>query len=1199
MRHHTPVILMAVVGLSLGVAFADHRGEKTNNAMAKDSLPTATDMSLDGGDWHMGSFKFGEGVKAGAETENFDDKAFSQVSVPGDTQLQAGFTGPASYEESNDLMRVNAREWWYRKHFRATRPRPGMVTKLIFDGADYFATVWLNGELLGTHEGTYVGFSFDVSKRLHFGADNVLSVLITHPWNPKGRSFLEYLNGTFSLAFPGWDMSLKNMPYFMGSEWDELPAFGNAAFDMGIWRSVHLRTESQLSLSDLHVYTKTIDADGSALLHVSATVENDATEAHDATISLTLKPDNFDGEAQELPEQKVNVASHENATVEEDVRVKNAQLWWSWDRGPQHLYMLKAEIGARDRLPGSARTVTFGIRTIRRDAGMAYWLNGKRLFIRGSWFPIENYYRSTPTQEDYERDLRLYRDTNFNMVVNYSVIEKPEFYDLCDRLGLLVVTQLPFSQMGGYQLLDRDNVRRTAFLEQARIQVSEMITELRNHPSMIEWAPLAEAHSKEDGKWNGGQVDQEGYDEFVSEIRNIVNQLAPDAVFHPSLCDLGEEHFWWAGQWWENELYQKQFDSAADFISEYGTLSTDNIDTMRTYMSPKEIWDKGFDPDLRWFDLPIDPRAWSYWTDVLNTGLYSILYRTHNFVDKNPQSAAELARDTQIYQAFLIKYSAEAYRRKKYDPVAGIRQWAFKDVAPGTRCTILDYNSEPKVSYWYMKRAQSLVQISFAYKDALESQLAGRQWSVPVWLVNDMRREIRGTIHTELLALNGKSVASSDFAVYVPADGKEKVGIFSLVLPKESGVYMLRATLQSTGEQIEGAKDTAFIKVVPPEFAAPHRVLLIAQRKWADPIAKILGSLGLSVDIYDENSLEAVERNLYDGATIHAKYDVIWLGTFTNFAKFVPEATTSALRDAVKAGTGFIHTGGVGSFHGGEGHAALLGATDLAAGLPVELSPYYDLQVGPHPPDDLDLTLGLDAPDELKSDRHWIRQIDAAITKNGYAPESLTLLQHYGLPAFNDVTALPSAAVQLTIAHHPLLVTGKYDSGKTVVFTGFTPTADEFTSLPIDEYLLKEPPLRAYFSLFADLLADAMPGIDLGRRGILAQHQKPLYEMLKEQPETKLEVAEAQVPVLKGVEGRWRVTVTNVGGYAHLVNLHVNWNGNGEKPFLTEESDNDFELLPKESKQIDVTWRSSAVDHHVAGTLTVTAANAPETHINF
>ena len=296
-----------------------------------------------------------------------------------------------------------------------------MLSRIVFDGSDYFTTAWLNGHLLGTHEGTYVGFSFDVTALVNYGGDNVLSVLVTHPWAPKDRAVDEYMDGDFSMAL---GTPLTGLPYHIGINWDGLPDQGNAAIPMGIWRSVHLKRVGSVTIDDVHVVTRSIEKDGSALLHIEATVGNATGEEQTRKIELSLTPDNFAGAKQEIPALTIRAVPGET-TAEEDVRVPNAKLWWSWDKGSQNLYDLKAGFEPAAGLPGDERTVRFGIRTVTRDADMAYHVNGQKLFIKASWFPIENFYRSTPTHEDYERDLRLFRNANYNLLVNFTVVEKP------------------------------------------------------------------------------------------------------------------------------------------------------------------------------------------------------------------------------------------------------------------------------------------------------------------------------------------------------------------------------------------------------------------------------------------------------------------------------------------------------------------------------------------------------------------------------------------------------------------------------------------------------------------------------------------------------------------------------------------------------------------------------------------------------
>ncbi len=1169
----------AVLWVGLGAAADGQQGARGKGEAVRPVA--AVEVLLDGGDWRMGSFEFGAGVKAGAALERFDDSGFRTVTVPGDTQLQAGYTGEERFNESKELIGVNGREWWYRKHFKTGAKAEGAVSRLVFDGSDYFTTVWMNGQLLGTHEGTYTAFSFDVTEVLRYGGDNAIAVLVTHPVAPKGGSLLEYLDGNLGGEADPGGMKLKNAPYYIDIHWDALPAQGNATFVMGIWRSVHLRTESTVAIGDLHVETESIAADGSATLRVGVMLRNTEQETRTRTVRLELKPENFNGAAVELPALVVKAAPGETA-AEAEVRVPNARLWWSWDKGAQNLYSLEAEIAAGNGEWGERRSVVFGIRTITRDADMAYRLNGRKMFVKASWFPIADFYRSTPTAESYERDLRLFRDGNFNLLVNFTVVEKPDFYDLCDRLGILVVVELPFPQYGPQSVMDQGNPMREPFLKQAGLQVREIVTALRNHPSVVEWAPLAEAHEKAGG-WSNG-VDQQGYDTFMAEMKAIVSELAPGSIFHPSLCDLGEQHFWYAAAGMTGQAgdYQEFFDAKTGFVSEYGGISMSSYENLGKYLAPAQQWDeKASGP--RWFNLPIDTEAYAYLTSYETSGLYSMLYRTEHFVDRNPKSLAELVSDTQLYQGFVLRYAAEAFRRGKYDPINGIRSWDFVELNPGFRFGIVDYDRVPKTAYWYMKRAQAPVALSFAYKDALESETAGSGWSAPVWVINDLDREIRGTVHAELLSLSGEKVAGDDFPVTIGADGKGVAGEFALTLPRTPGVYVLRATMDGGAEQ--AAEEMSFIKVVPAAFTGEHRVLLIAQQKFAGPIGTMLRGMGLNVDVYDENSLAAMGRELADGAAVRAKYDAIWLGSFEALAKVLPGATAQALDEAVKAGTGFIHTGGEGSFHGGLGRAALVEATALNAVLPVEIQGRGDLIYGTHGMDD-----GLQTENAI----HEIGESGATVS-----PEGLDLLRHYGLVGFNKVTARPGARTELSIAGEPLLVTGKYGAGKTVAFTGFTPASDDYSALPIDEYLIAEPRGRAYFVLFADMLAAVLPGEHERTAELLRTHEKPLFQTLKEQPETEVAVTEAGPVAVDGAVARCRVRLENRGGYAHLVHMRVEWAEDGTRPYLSELSDNDFELMPHESREMELEWRSSHAGRAAKGILIVKAANSAETWLAF
>ncbi len=545
------------------------------------------DSLLSGADWRLGSFAMDEGESRSPFAANFDDHAFRTVAVPGEVQLQIGLKGMDRYYQSRELSLVNKREWWYRKHFVAPPGYAGKLNRLVFDGVDYFTTVWLNGDKLGSHEGAYVSFSFDVSSKLKYGSDNVLVLKVTAPWVPRERGYLEYLKGEWTMSDPSNVMRFPFPPFVLGPYWDGIPAAGNAVFPMGLWRDVHLLTSGSLVISDAFVYTTSLNNDGSATLDISGAIRNYSGETHKAEVKLQISPDNFKAETIDLPPQTVSAKPGES-TFEIETVLRDPRLWWTWDTGEQNLYRLTVAIASVDSAGEDHRDTVFGIRTISRKDDMSYWLNGKRVFLKGAWYPIADYYGSLPTRTTYRKDLELYRAANLNHLVAFTTVEKPDFYDLCDRLGILDFFEYPFSQFGPEEVLDYSNPRRAEFVRESLSQLRQITITLRNHPSIIEWAPFAEAHEK-GGKWGVLDLDLEkyGYGEYSDTIGKMVAELDPGTLYQPSFCDLGEQHFWMANSGMGTEGgYNEHFDASTSFVSEYGSIAMPALETLQKDADP-------------------------------------------------------------------------------------------------------------------------------------------------------------------------------------------------------------------------------------------------------------------------------------------------------------------------------------------------------------------------------------------------------------------------------------------------------------------------------------------------------------------------------------------------------------------------------------------------------------------------------------
>jgi beta-mannosidase len=1164
---------------------------------AESGAPPATGVTLlSDSDWELGSFPFGEGERLGAFRPEYDASGFRPVAVPGEVQLQIGLKGMDLYYQSEQLTLVNEREWWYRKSFTVPDHSAGKTVRLVFDGVDYFSTVWLNGEKLGDHEGAYVSFDYDITSKIKRDGPNQLTVKVTCPWLPKGRGFLEYMKGELAEVVPGTVTEFPTSPFVLGPTWDGLPAGGNAAFPMGLFRDVKLVVSGPIVVSDLAVATKSLNPDGSATLRVSGSIRNHGQKEFPATLTLRIEPDNFVNEPLTLPAGALEVAPGET-TFEHEVNIAQPQLWWTWDTGAQNLYKATATISTEGAPAAESREVVFGIRTIERHADMSYWLNGRRIYLKGAWYPISDVFGSKPTRETYETDLELFRAANLNHLVNFTVVEKHDFYDLCDRLGILNFFEFPFIQFGPMAVLSRTNPRRETYITQALSQVRQIIINHRSHPSIVVWAPFAEAQIKGKGWGAGGHdFEQYGYQEFADKIGEMVAELAPGTIFHPSFCDAGEQHYWMgtAGPW-RATPYQEQFQANTGFVSEYGSIAMPALESLQQMLTPDEMWSEKNPGSSRWYGLPIDVAAYSYQTSFDYVGLAGMLDRLRRFVDTDIKSAAELVEGSQLYQAFLFQYSTEVYRRRKYDSINGTRIWAYMEPTPGIRFGFVDYYRTPKMGYYFLKRAQAPFAVSFSYEDALESQVAGKRLSVPVWLVNDHARKVPYDLHCEIVDLKGQVVWSRDFPGEIAADSAGQSGLVEWETPETPGIYVLQAHVRERGGPLEAASRT-FVKVAPRLFSEPVRMLLIGQREYCRPISLIARELGIGVDVIDESSIGELAA-LGDPDELRKRYDLVWLGSFDSFWKLLDTRSAEGLKEAIRGGLGFIHSGGEGSFHGGSIRASLLNFTPLAEVLPVRLLERDDLFLGEPPIAAYD-TLMTPSP---------VRNIRLA---SGAPKEwEISGWNEAGFPGFNRVQLKEGATQVATIEDHPLVVTGQFGKGRTVAFTGFTPGWKErrspwdrkmISSHQLDQELSTEPQFRTFFALGMRIIAAA-----LGRRPespfdqILEAHRKPLFETLQNQPAAELSLPKSVEFTADAGKAKGVIQIQNGSNYARLLRVRAEWDvAQHGAPYLVMYDDNYFDLLPSETRNLSIEMRlPSSARGRVTGRLIVEGSNLDRTEI--
>ena len=909
-------------------------------------------------------------------------------------------------------------------------------------------------------------------------------------------------------------------------------------------------------------------------------------------MEFKIEPENFRGESLTLPRKSLRIRPGTNSFGAEAI-LKNPQLWWTWDSGAQNLYKLTTTVVASAGQGKDSRERVFGVRTISRRDDMSYWLNGKRLFLKGAWYPEADYFGSKPTRETYEKDLELFKAANLNHLVAFCYVEKPDFYDLCDRLGVLIFFEFPFQQFGPVEVLAPTNPRRDIFVKESLSQLRKIIIQLRNHPSIIVWAAFAEAHEK-GGKWGFGPHDfvQFGYGAYSDQVGKLVAELSPGTIYHPSLCDLGEQHFWEsnAGMGTAGN-YTEHFNANTGFVSEYGSEAMPSIETLQKVLPPEDLWSDRNSRLPRWFNLPINISAYAYLASFEYDAMASIFDRVNQFVDRHIKSPKELVDDSQLYQAFIYKYATEAYRRKKYNAINGTRIWCYGDVYPGIQWCFLDYFRVPKLGYYYLKNAQERLAVNFAYEEALESQVSGKPLKIPVWVINDYPRPIPIAVHYEIRTLKGETVLKNDFQTKMNSDESKEIGVVDWTTPEQPGIYVLQGTASELGGKL-AATNSVHIKVTPKLFSRKLSLLVIGQRKYSRPISNMVQAMGVNADVIEEINIHELQR-LRDTGEIREKYDVVWLTSFDSAWKFLDDSMVQGLKQAIHQGVGFIHTGGPGSFHGGFGMGACLEFTGLGDVLPVTLQSRNDLVLGP-------LERKTSGIPQKFSPLKDIQISDSLGQAWGDAG-----LKEHGLPGFNEVRLKTGSNQVLTISGSPLLVIGQYGEGRTVAFSGFTPeyaerraswdSKIEFLYL-IDQEFINNPVSKAYFVLFMQMLVAAtgqQPATPY--KELLLARDKPLFEILQDSPPGTLRTVKILEAKAEGLKATLSLDITNGPQYARLVRIRAEWEGPEDQvPYLVRYSDNYFDLLPGENKRVIVVLTlPPQAGKLVKGRLSIEGSNVP------
>ncbi|GHT34328.1 hypothetical protein FACS189434_10310 [Bacteroidia bacterium] len=432
-------------------------------------------LLLTGGNWRVQRTNFVTANGEQLSQAGYNDENWIVATVPGTvltSYLNNGAIPDPNYGDQQ-LQISDAfftADFWYRNSFKIPETYTGKNIFLNFDGINWKADIYVNGNYLGRIDGAFIRGKFDITEYVSVGGTAYLAVLIHRNDTPGAVT----LQSRATAGYNGGALGADNPTIHASVGWDWLPTIRGR--NIGIQDEVFLSAAGAVSIENPFVKADLALPDTtSARLTLIVDLKNNTDQAVSGKLSITLMPTNL--APVDLP---VSLAAGETKTLTiNDIFVLNSpQLWYPNGYGEQFLYDLNVSFEINEDI-SDTKTTKFGIReitTTTTGGTLTVNVNGKRIFLRGgNWGLSESMLRFG--EKDYDNCVKLHKDMNFTMIRNWvGMTDSDYFYQACDKYGILVWDDFWLANPG-----DGPNPNDEAmFMENAR----DKIRRVRNHPSV-------------------------------------------------------------------------------------------------------------------------------------------------------------------------------------------------------------------------------------------------------------------------------------------------------------------------------------------------------------------------------------------------------------------------------------------------------------------------------------------------------------------------------------------------------------------------------------------------------------------------------------------------------------------------------------------------------------------------------------------
>ena len=701
---------------------------------------------------------------------------------------------------------------WYRCTVEVTPALLACPRRWIcFRGVDYRASVWINGVHLGAHEGFFAPFSFDATEALRPGPNTILVRVENDGVGNGGPAHNPPGEKIYAATGPGWDEA--------GSGWHHCPP------GMGIYQPLWLEGRAETWIED--VWVRPLPERGIAEAWVELT--GSATAWRKPRLELAVHGLNLPGTpfpARELPVPWETWRGTNLFRFELPLPKHRC-----WEPDAPWLYRLQVRLLDADGSATDMRTRAFGMRSFVIDETSEpkgrILLNGREIRMRGA--NTMGHEQQCVMRGDFDQlrdDILIAKAANLNFLRLTQRPVQSEVYEMCDRLGMMVQSDLPL-----FGVLPRVQAA------EALRQVREMMRLVRGHPSNVVVSWINEPFP---GAWGiklSRGLTRPELEHWFNAAASLARIDHPDVAikpidgdYDPPTVGLPDGHAY--PMWYNGHGIDAGRMHAGHWMpfkpgwnvgcGEYGAEGLDFSDLMRRRYPA--AW------------LPTSQGDEAVWSPAricqAQTGTFQYM-----FFDR-PDTLDAWVAASQAYQAWATRLMSEALRRNPRIVSTAIH--LLIDAWPaGWMKTVVDCERRPKPAFFALREAFAPVRPLL--RSDRRTWWAGERLEAEVWLCNDLATEVRGELRWRVECA-GRVLAGGSTRTRLGACSVAALGHVACVLPQVAARQRVRLALALVDDRGRTVEEHELDAEVWPRDEHRGNALIVGRRGGAaDTLARELG----------------------------------------------------------------------------------------------------------------------------------------------------------------------------------------------------------------------------------------------------------------------------------------------------------------------------------------------------------------------